>query len=88
MGGSSASEILTFTNAHNRPLQILNVLITGHAPSAFRVRHAHATVQPGATFPIQVSFTPEVKGARFANLTLEFADGTSAGPAQLSGYGR
>jgi hypothetical protein len=77
-----------FKNAQGRPLQIRNVLITGHAPSAFRVRQPEATVQPGATFPIQVSFTPEVKGARFANLTLQFADGSSAGPAQLSGYGR
>ena len=88
MGGCSAPETLTFRNAQGRPLHIRTVLITGHAPFAFRVRHPDATVEPGATFPMQVSFTPEVKGARFANLTLQFADGSSAGPAQLSGYGR
>ena len=45
-------------------------------------------MEAGGTLPIQVTFTPEAKGARFANLTVEFADGHSAGPAQLSGYGR
>jgi len=88
VGGSSAAETVTFKNPQPRALQVLKVLITGHAPDAFRARHGDLTIAPGATFSIQVTFTPELKGARFANLSLQFADGSSAGPAQLSGYGR
>jgi hypothetical protein len=87
IGGTSAAETLTFKNTQNRALQVLKVLITGHAPAAFDARHSDATVPPGALFQIHVAFKPDVKGARFANLTLQFTDGSSAGPAQLSGYG-
>ncbi len=87
IGGISAAETLTFQNTQNRALQVLKVLITGHAPAAFRARHSDTTVPPGAIFEMHVAFKPDVKGARFADLTLQFTDGSAAGPAQLSGYG-
>ncbi len=88
VGSLSQPETITFKNLGSRALQIARVLISGHAPAAFREQHFDATVEAGGTLPIQVTFTPEAKGARFANLTVEFADGHSAGAAQLSGYGR
>lgn len=88
VGGISPPKTLSFHNSQSHPLQIVKVLITGHAPAAFRALHADSTVAAGANCSIHVTFTPEAKGARFADLTLQFSDGTTAATAQLSGYGR
>jgi len=88
VGGASQIETLTLRNLEQHALLISRVLISGHAPASFREQHSGTGIEAGGMLPIQVTFTPEAKGARFANLTVEFSDGSSAGPAQLSGYGR
>ena len=70
VGSVSRPETLIFKNLEGHTLQIARVLISGHAPASFREQHFGATIEAGGTLPIQVTFAPEARGARFASAAM------------------
>jgi Abnormal spindle-like microcephaly-assoc'd, ASPM-SPD-2-Hydin/NHL repeat len=79
-GGSSAPQMVTLTNRGDGPLNIGAVTTTGDFTAA---AHCPATLLPGMSCSIGVTFTPKASGARSGTLTVT-TDGNALVGAQQS----
>jgi hypothetical protein len=83
--GASANLSLTLANTGTAPLTSLAFNITGDY--AITVPCTLTTLQPGATCPITVTFTPTTLGSRSGTLTITSSDSTSPDIVPLTGTG-
>jgi hypothetical protein len=84
VGTTSASQNVTVTNQGNAVLNITSVSVTGPNAAEFHLNAGTcgATVAPGATCSLAVSFAPSAPGARNANLAV--ADNAPGSPQTLA----
>jgi hypothetical protein len=69
-GGSSAPEPVSVTNTGTVPLAMTGVSVTGDSADFSSTGCASATLQPGDSCTIQVTFTPTSAGTRTAALAI------------------
>ena len=86
VGSTSPAQTVTVTNSGSAPLTVTGVTVTGTNAADFaQTNTCAATVAPGGTCTVSVTFAPAAAGARGATLTVA----TDAGPrpVSLSGTG-
>jgi hypothetical protein len=79
VGSSAAARTVTVASTGSAPLRVRGVALTGGNASAFAVvadKCSGVTLNPGASCPVSVSFTPDGDGNRSATLAI---DGDGAG---------
>src|SRR5262249_53685846 len=75
VGSASAARSVTLSNTGNIPLNISGIAVTGDFA---QTNTCGASLAPGVTCTIQVSFTPSTAGARTGSLVVSDDDPTSA----------
>ena len=86
VGTQSAAQTVTLTDTGSAPLGITNIALSGTSPGDFsQTNNCNATVNPGASCSIAVTFTPTNTGTRLASVTI--ADNASSGSQSISVLG-
>jgi hypothetical protein len=83
--GVPSSLPLTLVNTGNAP--VTNIVLTVHGDYAVTLPCAAATLAPGASCPITVTFTPTTTGTRAGTLTVSSSDPASPTNVPLIGSG-
>jgi uncharacterized membrane protein len=89
VGTTSAAQSVTVTNTGGVPLTVSGVDLTGPAATSFAATPAAAcaTVDPGASCQVAVTFAPTATGSRTATLTVRSNDPGAAPAVALNGTG-
>jgi hypothetical protein len=87
LGSTSTSRTVTLTNTGSAASSVGNAALSGAQQSDFSIASdaCGLTLQPGATCDVTVTFTPSVRGARTATLTVPTAAGNRT--STLTGSG-
>src|SRR5207248_2037418 len=76
LGASSAAQTVTYTNMGGGPQNVTAISLAGSNAADFSFAVALQppfTIGPGASFPVDVTFTPTAKGKRVAVLSVTVA---------------
>jgi Domain of unknown function (DUF4214)/Abnormal spindle-like microcephaly-assoc'd, ASPM-SPD-2-Hydin len=87
LGTAGAARTLTVASTGSAPLRVTSVALSGGDAAAFTVAADHcsgATLSPGASCPVSISFTPATAGNHSATLSIAGA-GSGSATSSLSG---
>jgi hypothetical protein len=88
VGKTSPAKTVTVTNAGQRTVNISNIELQGSNAGDFaQTSNCGATLLPGASCTVSVTFTPTAKGLRDANLSVFDDGGGSPQQVKLGGTG-
>ncbi len=85
LGTTSASQAVTVTNTGAADLTVTGVTVTGANASDFAATNGCATVAPGGSCQVTVTFTPATTGTHTATLGIADNDPSSSPTVSLSG---
>jgi hypothetical protein len=88
VGTKSSPQVFTLTNTGSSNVGITNITTAGTNAADFSAsNNCGATLKPGASCAISVTFTPSASGSRSANLSVTDNAGTGSQSASLTGSG-